>query len=202
MRQFPIREMDVAKLAEDMHQGLTKNPLVFPNPPVSPADLLTALLTFIGKHDAAVAAYAAAEQATTDKNVSFGELVDLLKDNLTYCRNTVDGEDDKMKLVGSSGRKVPTPLEAPGETRVLHIVDQGPERISLDWKAPSDGGKPSAYRIQRRVAGTNEWLDAGMAVVTEVTLFNQPTGEALEYHVIAVNKAGQGKASGIVDATL
>jgi len=202
MGRFPEREMDVVKLGEDMHQGLIKNTGVFPNPPVSPADLLTALLGFIDKHDDAVAAYAAAEQATTDKDVSFVDFVDLLKDNLTYCRNTVDDEDDKMKLVGSSGRKAPTPLEEPGETRALHIVDQGPARISLDWKAPSDGGKPSAYNIQRRVAGTHDWLVAGMAVITEATLFNQPTGEALEYHVIAVNKAGEGKASGIVDATL
>ena len=202
MGQFPEREMDVVKLGEDMHQGLTNNPGVFPNPPVSPPDLLTALLGYIGKHDAAVAAYAAAEQATTDKDASFVELVDLIKDNLTYCRNTVDDDDDKMKLVGSSGRKPPTPLEKPGETRALHIVDQGPARISLDWKAPTDGGKPSAYSIQRRAAGTHDWLDAGMAVITEATLFNQPTGAALEYHVIAVNKAGQGKASGIVDATL
>ena len=123
MGQFPIREMDVVKLGEDMHQGLTNNPLIFPNPPVSPADLLMKILGYIGKHDAAVAAYAAAEQATTDKDASFVELVDLIKDNLTYCRNTVDDDDDKMKLVGSSGRKAPTPLEKPGETRALHIVE-------------------------------------------------------------------------------
>ena len=51
-------------------------------------------------------------------------------------------------------------------------------------------------------AGTHDWLDAGMAVVTEATLFNQPKDKALEYHVVAVNKAGEGQASGIVDATL
>jgi len=202
MGEFPEREAEIAKLAEDMIQGVTNNPAIFPNPPVSVAALGTSLLTFVSKHDDAVAAHAAAEQATTDKNAALAELVGLLKDNLTYCRNTVNDDDDKMKLVGSSGRKPPTPLEAPGETLSLRITDQGPASINLAWKAPAEGGAVAAYRVQRRAAGTHPWLDAGMSMVTTVALTNQPEGQALEYRIIAVNKAGEGEPSGIVDATL
>jgi len=202
MARFPERETDIAKMADDMIQGLLNNPAIYPDPPVTPAELSSALFAFIGGHDAAVAAKALAEQATTDKNGLLETLTYLVKQNLRYCENTVNYDDDKLKLVGSSGRKPPTPLQAPGQTRALHITSEGPGRISLDWLAPSEGGEPSAYNIERRPVGEEEWTGAGMAVITEATLLTQPRGQSLEYQVIAVNKAGTGLPSNSVTVVL
>lgn len=58
---------------------------------------------------------------------------------------------------------------------------------------PDSGGKPKAYKVQRRVGGN--WADIATAILTEATLVDQPEKTELEYRVIAVNKAGVGQAS-------
>nr|VFJ72159.1 MAG: hypothetical protein BECKFW1821C_GA0114237_103225 [Candidatus Kentron sp. FW] len=63
-------------------------------------------------------------------------------------------------------------------------------------------GKAAAYRIQRREGDSETWLDAGMAMDTEVTLSNQPRGVRLEFRVVAVNRAGEGEPSNGVLARL
>ncbi len=72
----------------------------------------------------------------------------------------------------------------------------------LDWKQPFDGGLVAAYKIRRRQRDGGHWMDAGMAVESEVVLDNQEPGVEFEYHVIAVNKAGEGPQSNIVRAVL
>jgi len=57
------------------------------------------------------------------------------------------------------------------------------------------GGKPRAYKVQRRSADSGSWQDVATAIVTEVTLVEQPQKQELEYRVIAVNKAGEGSPS-------
>lgn len=67
--------------------------------------------------------------------------------------------------------------------------------VFLDWKAPSDGGKPAAYKVMRRNRPDGLWADVATAVTTEATLVEQPRGIELEYRIIAINKAGEGEAS-------
>jgi len=50
--------------------------------------------------------------------------------------------------------------------------------------------------------GTEEWIDAGMAIETEITLRGQPTGQPFVFRVVAVNKAGEGEPSNGVQALL
>jgi hypothetical protein len=65
-----------------------------------------------------------------------------------------------------------------------------------------DGGRPAAYKAQRRKRESGDWSDVGMAVESEVLLNNQDQGVEFEYQVIAVNKAGEGPASNSVRAVL
>ena len=65
----------------------------------------------------------------------------------------------------------------------------------LDWKKPADGGSVSAYKIMRRERPAGAWAEAAMAVTSDATLVEQPTGKELEYLVTAVNKAGEGQPS-------
>ena len=202
MAQFPRTEPQVIVLAQDMAAGLAANAVVYPAPPVAPADLQTAMAAYITARDAAVAAVAAAEQATAAKNEALQALTDDMKADLRYAETTVNYDDDQLKLIGWGGRKSKTSLEAPGQTRSLEAPREGEGWVFLDWKEPVDGGAVAAYKIQRRLRPDGPWSDAGMAIESEITLTNQERGKEWEYRVLAVNKAGEGEPSNTVMAVL
>lgn len=202
MAQFPRTEPQVIVLAQDISAGLTANTAVFPAPPVPPADLQNRMTDYITARDAAVAAAAAAEQAIAAKNEALQALTDDMKADLRYAENTVDYDDDKLKLLGWGGRKAKTSLEAPGQCRSLEAPREGEGWVFLDWKEPVDGGAVAAYKIQRRERPSGAWSDVGMAMESEITLTGQARGKEWEYRVSAVNKAGEGEPSNTVMAVL
>jgi hypothetical protein len=152
--------------------------------------------------NAAVAAMAAAEQATTTKDEALQTLVDAMKADLRYAETTVDFDDDQLKRIGWGGRKQKTSLEVPGQARSLEAPRQGEGWIFLDWKEPIDGGKPAAYKIQRRQRPEGAWVEVSMAIESEITLSDQTRGVEWEFRIIAVNKAGEGLSSNTVMAVL
>jgi len=202
MAQFPIKEAEIVALANDIAAGLAANAAVFPAPPVAPADLQTQLGAYVTARDAAVAAQAAAEQATAVKNEALQLLTDDMKADLRYAENTVDYDDKQLKKIGWGGRAAKTSLEAPGQTRSLEAPREGEGWVFLDWKEPVDGGAVAAYKIQRRERPSGAWADVGMAIESEITLTNQERGKEWEYRVLAVNKAGEGEPSNTVMAVL
>lgn len=202
MATFPKKENDIQTLAHEIYNGLADNPTVYPSPPVSPADLSAILSEYDQKFQACVSAQAAAEQATDDKNAILADLVDKMKTDIRYAENTVGDDDAKLKLIGWGAKKASTALTAPGQCRLLEATAEGEGWITLDWKAPADGGKPAAYNVERRERPAGEWMVAGMAMTTEATLTGQTRGIEWEYRVIAVNKAGSGPESNTVMAVL
>ena len=195
MARFPLKEAEVVALAEAMITGLTSNAVLYPAPPVAVLDLTAAKTAYITALNAAIAAAAAAEAATTAKDDVLEDLVDAMKSDIRYAENTVDFDDDKLKLIGWAGRKAATALQIPGQTRLLEAPRQGDGWVFLDWKAPIDGGAPSAYKVMRRERPAGAWQDVATAVITEATLVEQPKGKELEYRIIAINKAGDGEPS-------
>ena len=149
-----------------------------------------------------MAARAAAEQSIADKDVALEELIDALKSDIRYAETVVNFDDDKLKLLGWSGKDTPLTLAPPGEVRQLEAPKQGDGWVFLDWKAPTDGGKVSAYKIQRRQRPEGAWQEVGTAIETESTLVDQPKGESLEYRIIAINKSGDGSPSNMVMVVL
>ncbi|MBI9081913.1 MAG: fibronectin type III domain-containing protein [Pseudodesulfovibrio sp.] len=202
MAQFPRTEAEIAALAQEMLSGLAANAATYPAPPVTTAQLAISFNAYYTAQNAAIAAQAAADQAYTDKADALEALADGMKTDLRYAENTVDFDDDKLKLIGWAGRKAATHLAIPGQCRLLEAVKQGEGWIQLDWKAPADGGKPAAYKVMRRERPAGTWAEAATAVITEVTLVDQPRGPELEYRVIAVNKVGDGEPSNTVMAVL
>jgi len=195
MARFPRTEAEVIALAEAMITGLTSNAVLYPAPPVAVLDLTAAKAAYTTALNAAIAAKAAAEAATTAKDDVLEDLTDAMKSDIRYAENTVDFDDDKLKLIGWAGKKAPTPLAIPGQTRLLEAPQQGDGWVFLDWKAPVDGGAPAAYKVMRRERPAGAWEDVATAVITEATLVEQPKGKELEYRIIAVNKAGEGEPS-------
>ncbi|MFH2056489.1 MAG: fibronectin type III domain-containing protein [bacterium] len=202
MAQFPTTEAEVLALAQNISAGLTANPGVFPAPPVAPVDLSTAIATYVISRTAATDAQAQAELAIGTKNDNLNALIDAMKDDLRYAENTVDFDDDQLKLLGWGGRHSRTSLEPPGQPRTLEAPREGEGWIFLDWKEPTDGGAVAAYKVQRRERPDGNFLDVGTALESEITLVDQERGREWEYRIIAVNKAGESEPSNTVMAVL
>ena len=206
MPRFPKKEAQIAALAEQLWRGLLDNNAIFPQPPVHPILIRIRKIIYQSRHDNFLAAQAAAEQATGDKSEALEELIEAMKADIRYAENTVNYDDDKLKLIGWAGKKAKTPLTPPGQTRLLEAPKQGKGWLFLDWKAPADGGKPKAYKVQRRVVRvepvSDRWEDIATAILSEITLVDQPEKTELEYRVIAVNKAGEGQPSNTVMVVL
>jgi hypothetical protein len=202
MARFPKKEAEIAELAERLSRGLLDNTPTFPQPPVHPILIRIKKLTYQSRHNNFMAARAAAESAIADKDAALEKLIDALKSDIRYAENTVNFDDDKLKLIGWSGNQTPTALVPPGQVRQLEAPKQGDGWVFLDWKAPADGGKVIAYKIQRRQRPEGAWQDVATAIETESTLVDQPKGIELEYRVIAINKSGDGSPSNTVMVVL
>jgi len=205
MARFPRTEAEIVTLAQAMVSGLTGAeglPNVYPSPPVAPAELTALNSAYTTAKNAAIAAQAAAEEATAAKDDALEDLTDAMKSDIRYAENTVDFDDDKLKLIGWSGRKAATALQPPGQCRLLEAPRQGAGWVFLDWKKPADGGRISAYKVMRRERPEGAWQEAATAVVSEATLVEQPRGKELEYRIVAINKAGDGEPSNTVMVVL
>lgn len=199
---FPKKEAEIAALAEPLRRGLLSNRPVYPNPPVNPFALRMKSLVYKNRCEVLLAKKANAETATTAKDEALEDLVKALKSNILYAENTVNFDDAKLKLIGWAGRQAATALTPSGQSRLLEASKQGNGWVFLDWKAPADGGKPRAYKIQRRKRSNSSWQDVATAIVTEATLVEQPQKQELEYRIIAVNKAGEGQPGNTVNVVL
>lgn len=202
MPRFPKKEAEVQPLAMSIILGLWNNQPVYPNPPVDVFTLFGKMNLYINAKNSTIAAQAAAEAATTAKDEKLADLIDAMKPDLRYAENVTKFNDDKLKLIGWAGKKAKTPLAVPGQARLLEAPKQGAGWLFLDWKAPADGGKPKAYKVQRRNRSAGAWKTVATAILSEITLVDQPKRTGLEYRVIAVNKAGEGQASNTVEVVL
>jgi hypothetical protein len=199
MGTFPRTEADILILANDVKAGLTAHVDIYPEPPVAATTLTTALTALQSMNDRVTAARAASEAATAEKVTMLETVVEMLKKDLRYAENTVGNDDVKLKYLGWSARKAPTPVTAPGQTRQLRVTDQGEGTLTLAWLAPAEGGKVTNYTVQRRLKTEIAWTEIAATYDRTISLTGQTRGVELEYSVVATNKAGSGTASnGIV----
>nr|VFJ44468.1 MAG: Fibronectin type III domain-containing protein [Candidatus Kentron sp. FM]VFK10099.1 MAG: Fibronectin type III domain-containing protein [Candidatus Kentron sp. FM] len=202
MANFPDEEAKVLELAKNMVRGLTDNSPTYPAPPMGPLDLEAKIDACEQAKESIVAAKGVLKQAFDDKDAAMLDLENHVKRNLRYAENTVGDDDTKLSLIGWGGRRPPTPLEAPGQTASLKAAEQGDDWLTLSWKKPFDGGKVAHYRVEYRELGQNDWVLVETIQETEITLADQEQGKALEYRVVAANKAGRGEGSNAVSVVL
>lgn len=101
MAQFPVRETESLGFGVSTITGLSNNVAIYPAPPLTSADLSA---TF----DTAIAAQAAALQATTDKELVFQSLTNEMEETLCDAKSTIAIDDEKLKSLGGGGRKAST----------------------------------------------------------------------------------------------
>jgi len=200
--KFPNTEGEIGKLAQFLISGLRSQQETFPAPPVPPDELQTRFATYVTAREAAVEASGLAASSYTMKDEALDELVADMKSNIRYAENTADFDDGKLKTLGWGGRSSKNSRDVPGQVGSLSSPREGPGWLLLEWQQPVEGGKVSAYRIQRRRHAEEVWEEAGMAVENQALLSGQERGVGLVYHVIAVNKTGEGVPSNIVTTVL
>ncbi len=132
------------------------------------------------------------------KQSALALLTDDMKVHLRFAKASVSS-DQQLALIGWGGHSAPMARQAPSQPR--NLERQGEGWVHLDWKQGTDGGKPSAYTVQRREMPDGAWTQAATAVDVEITLTNQPHSKPLEYRVLAMNRAGESDASNTVAVT-
>ena len=202
MARFPKSEAEIATLGQDLVKGLRANTDEFPNPPVPPDELQAILDAYLDAREAAGDATSAATEAIAVKQEALEALTEQMKSDLRYAENTVKYDNGKLEKLRWGGRGSSTPLSAPGQVLSLTAPREGAGWILLEWREPVDGGRPSAYRVQRRLHEDLDWEEAGMSVDTQTLLRGQKQGVCWYDQVIAVNKAGEGVPSNDVKAVL
>jgi len=204
--QFPKRELEIVRLAQDASRGLAANPDVFPAPPTTAAALEEALTAYNAAREASVAGLAAAQAGTTAKQQAVDSMVTMLQATVKYAEFVAKAKGDGgvLKKIGWGGRRRPVrnEREAPGQVITLNVNQEGKDWVTLAWNEPFDGGTVAAYRIQRRRRETGEWMDVATTVETAVRLHGQEAGIELEYQIIGINQAGEGPTSNIVRVVL
>ena len=150
--QYPSREAEILRLANDIAAGLAAHTEVFPAAPFSPEELEQALAEHDGNREAAIQARATAAQSTADKDGSLAKIQDMSKSVIRYAENHSRGDDGQLQLLGWGGRRsrTVTVTEPPGQPRTLEVIREGKNWIFLDWKESMEGGEVAAYRVQRR----------------------------------------------------
>nr|VFK29008.1 MAG: hypothetical protein BECKMB1821G_GA0114241_104420 [Candidatus Kentron sp. MB]VFK29555.1 MAG: hypothetical protein BECKMB1821I_GA0114274_101054 [Candidatus Kentron sp. MB]VFK74826.1 MAG: hypothetical protein BECKMB1821H_GA0114242_101054 [Candidatus Kentron sp. MB] len=205
MATFPKKESDVLSLAQEMVAGFKGNTDIYPAPLVSMETLQADVDNYPEVKNAELRARAEWEKAVTAKTEHLRALSNDMRRDIRYAENVVDYDDARLRLIGWGGRKPGKALEPPGQTRELTITGQGEGWISLDWKAPGDGGAQAAYRIESLKHDQEEsgWEEAATSTATaETTMVNQERGVRLGFRVVALNKSGDGMVSNTVMATL
>jgi len=203
MPHFPNSDSELIALTQKLIAGLQENS-DFPSPPVSSSDLRNSLDAFIGQCDAQASTQAAAEQATAAKNIGREQLATEVKADLHYAEYAVDGDDAKLTRLGWGARSPHTPISAPGQPFKFQIARSGFGEAKATWKRPSEGGPAACYLIKMRVSGGDggSWVSAGTFVGVEAELTNLERGKELEFHIIALNRAGESLPSNSVTVVL
>nr|VFK15730.1 MAG: hypothetical protein BECKLPF1236A_GA0070988_1013110 [Candidatus Kentron sp. LPFa]VFK31724.1 MAG: hypothetical protein BECKLPF1236C_GA0070990_101479 [Candidatus Kentron sp. LPFa] len=147
--KFPRKESDILRLAQEMVTGFDAHTDIYPAPLVSAADLTTDVDAYHAARGAEMTARAEWEKTVTAKNEILQTLIENMKRDIRYAKNIVDFDDAQLRLIGWGGRKPRQSLPPPGQVRSLEIAAQDEGSITLDWKAPNEGGAVAAYRVER-----------------------------------------------------
>lgn len=200
MVTFPDTETNIAALAEQMIDDLNACSEDYPTPVIPIPELEDSLNQYKYAQTRVMTAQAQAQQAISEKQQALQDLIDKMKSNLRYAESVTRRSEDKLKLLSWPFLK--TPLEVPGIIRDLEISRTEPGTAVLHWHKPINGGKVSAYKVQRFEEDKAIWTTVAIETHTEALLLYQQVGKLLIYRVMAINSAGEGTPSNPVEVVL
>lgn len=202
---LPSKDEEVIQLLRQIAIGVTGNPALWVNPPVTVAQINAAaneLETAVQDQATKKALAEQATQAKKDKNANGRSVNSRLK---RWAESLVGQDDPRLNQLGFTGPATPTPLVAPGQPVTLESCNEKTSgQFELRWKKPSEGGTVATYKIYRKVAPATAFtlLDAIAGNETRKILIAQPVNTAMQYYVTAQNNAGEGPESNTVDVKL
>jgi hypothetical protein len=202
--QFPRREIEIVRLAEEIAQGFAAHPHTFPAPPVQPAAIQEVLVEYQAAREQRRRHEIKARQRTAVQQRAVRRLRQMMAASLRYAEFAARDNAGHLQLVGWGAvrRPVHTELAVPGQVITLKVRQEGTHWVLLAWKPPFDGGPVAAYRVQRRRRDGGDWTDVGTSMEPMIRLDDQETSVELEYQVTAINRAGEGPPSNVVRVVL
>lgn len=201
MPRFPKNEDAIYELARKLCTGLTRTD-IFPSPPVKTFALNAKVSMFRNKNILASQYQALYQASLTNYIAAVNELAAAMKKILRYGENVTDFNDEKLKLIGWGAKRAKTTTPPPGQVYELVAARQGHGWVELAWRAPADGGKVAAYKVQRRLASDGMWIDVATALEKTCLLENQPRNQQCQWRIVAANKSGEGMPSNIVETIM
>ncbi|KKR03994.1 MAG: hypothetical protein UT30_C0014G0002 [Candidatus Uhrbacteria bacterium GW2011_GWF2_39_13] len=200
MATFPTKESEIYSLALRMIEGLRGNP-DFPKPPISWPSLKMKSLIFRARQNDKVKADAKLTGAENLKKKALKNLIAAIKKNLRYAENTVNFDDNKLKLLGWSGHREPGCVHPPAQPTSLKARLKDGGHIELKWKKPLGQNTVSLYRLYRRILPDGKWEDIANCFNAYLLLKEQSRNCEMEFYISAVNKVGQSIPSNTVQIT-
>jgi len=146
--------------ASEVLTGLYANATIYPTPPVTAADLTTALTNF---RSALAEQERSGSQGTAAKDQARAAVITLLRQLALYVQQVIQGNDAyglaELLLSGFeavSTNRAQQPLAAPA---ILEILNQGEGTVRLRVK-PSANAR--MYEVQKQKEGSTTWEPAGL----------------------------------------
>ena len=191
LRLAQLTDDELSTLARTVAMGVTGNP-EFPNPVVSPAELIAAAEDFDTKRKADVEAGAAAGHAKDETRKSRTTLHDTITRAAKGNEAQSGGDEAKLRSTGLSPRKSPVhhaDLKAP--TGLSVSLGDFEHEVDLHWHAPRSKAV-QAHRVEATDTPQKpETFHAvGQLTGSKVTLKEQPKGVALSFRVVALGAGG------------
>lgn len=199
--RYPEKEDERIALSRAIFSGLTKNSGVFPNPPITIANGEAKIAEYDADRADADDKTAQAQLAIQKKDATLDQIDDNSKTVLSWAERLTGDDDAKLKLLGWGARRPPVKMPPPSQPTYFEILKQGDGWGYFDWKEPKGGGKVASYILRRSEDGEN-FTDVKTVIPSEVTVYDQPTGKKLWFHVVAINGAGESEASNSVVVAL
>lgn len=202
MPQFPRTEEEIIELGKKFVMGLNMSGMNFASMPVSKAEFDALLEKYQSESFEIKQIEIQKTIKIADKNKTLEKITSGLKRNLRFLELMTNGRDTELQRYGWGARRKRQKLKPPEPPRYLEMVAQGSNYLTLDWKAPSGGGKVRLYKIFRRLGGEEAAQEINAVTSTKIRLLNQPLKVSMEYHIIAVNNAGESQPSNKVKVFL
>jgi hypothetical protein len=204
MPLFPKKETAITVLVRQMIAGYHKHAVDFPR--ISQGRLITRYLNYRTAKREQDTAFGQSHLTSEIKNASLKRLTEVMKACLRKSEVDVAENPEKLALIGWGPLKVPQLIEKPGQPDNLFSVNQGWNKVSLQWDSPAGGGAVRNYIIERRCQKVDgkfdSWKLIATAIQNRITLINQPQKSILEYRVKAVNISGESMPSNTIVVVL